>query len=74
VAERTTQRLLNRWAKGTFNANWSISIIKEAGNKFHRNFTIGLKAHPLLYRRVNLGYWTKTQREAKARVVVLNEN
>ncbi len=46
VVERITQRLLDKWVKVTFHANWSTIAIKEIGNKFHRNFTIGLKAHP----------------------------
>ncbi len=33
------------------------------------NFTSKLRARPLLYRRVNLGYGTKTQKEARERVV-----
>jgi hypothetical protein len=51
-----------------FNVNWSTNAIK--GNKFHRNFVVRLRAHPLLYREVNLGYGIETQREAKARAII----
>jgi len=30
---------------------------------------VGLRAHPLLYRKVNLGYGIETQREVKARAI-----
>jgi hypothetical protein len=39
-----------------FNANWFAITVKETRNRFHRNFATKLKAHPLLYRGVNLGY------------------
>jgi hypothetical protein len=48
-----------------FNANWFAIVIKKIGNRFHRNFTVGLRAHPLLYRGVNLGYGIQFQREAR---------
>jgi hypothetical protein len=37
-----------------FNANWSANVIKEVGDKFHRNFVVGLRAHPLLIERLTL--------------------
>jgi hypothetical protein len=52
-----------------FNANWSATIVKEARNRFHKNFTTRLIAYPLLYRRVNLGYGRKTQWEARVRAI-----
>jgi hypothetical protein len=39
--------------------NWSTTTIKEVGDIFHKNFITKLKAHPLLYKRVNLGYGKK---------------
>jgi hypothetical protein len=45
--------------------NWSTTTIKEVGDRFHKNFTTKLKAHP-----VNLGYGTKIQWEAKTRAIV----
>ncbi len=70
MAKRATQKLLDRQTKAMFNANWSTTTIKEVGDRFHRNFATKLKAHPLLYRRVNLGYGTKTQWGARARAIV----
>jgi hypothetical protein len=32
--------------------------IKEAGDKFHKKFQVGYRAHPLGYRGVNLGIST----------------
>jgi hypothetical protein len=52
-----------------FKSNLFIIVVKEVGNRFHRNFAIGLRTHPLLYRRANLFYQTKTQKEVKTRVV-----
>jgi hypothetical protein len=47
----------------TLNANWF--VIKKVEKKFDKKFVVRLRAHPLLYRGVNLGYGTKTQREQK---------
>jgi hypothetical protein len=41
--------------------------IKEKRHKFHHNFQVGYKAHPLRYMGVNLGILTPTQLEVKAR-------
>jgi hypothetical protein len=53
-----------------FNANWFANVIKETRDRFHRNFIVGLRAHPLLYKEVNLGYGIETQREAKAKAII----
>jgi len=45
---KTTQRLLDKQAKATFNANWLIVVVKEVGNRFHMNFATRLRTHPLL--------------------------
>jgi hypothetical protein len=50
MVERTTQRLLVKRAKAMFSANWSTTTIKKTRNRFHKNFAIGLKTHPLLYK------------------------
>jgi hypothetical protein len=71
MVERIAQKLLDKGANAIFNANWFAIVVKEAKNKFDKNFTTGKKAHhPLLYKGVNLGYGTKTQREVIARGVV----
>jgi hypothetical protein len=64
---KIAQRLLDRQTKATFNANWFVAVVKEAGNRFHKKFTIKLGGHLLLYRGVNLGYGTQIQREAKTK-------
>ncbi len=69
MAKWAAQKLLNMRTKAMFNANWFATIVKETKNRFHKNFAARLKAHPLLYRKVNLGYGTKVQWEAKARAI-----
>jgi hypothetical protein len=41
--------------------------IREAKDKFHQNFQVGYKAHPLGYMGANLGISTTTQSKARAR-------
>jgi len=41
--------------------------IKEVGDKFHKNFQAGYKAHPLKYKGVNLGISTHVQSKVRAR-------
>lgn len=41
--------------------------IREAEDKFHQNFQVGYKAHPLGYMGVNLSISTTTQSKARAR-------
>jgi hypothetical protein len=53
-----------------FNANWSATVIKKIGNRFHNNFTVGLKAHPLLYKGANLGYGIQIQREVTSKEII----
>jgi hypothetical protein len=53
-------------ARTNFMSTWSIATIRKSKDRFHQKFVIGLKVHPLLYRGVNLGISTRTQREAKA--------
>lgn len=33
---------------------WSIIVVRKVGDRFHQNFAMGLKAHPLWYRGVNI--------------------
>jgi len=37
---------------------WFVVAIREASDRFHQNFAMGLKEHPLLYKGVNLGIST----------------
>ncbi len=70
MVERVAQKLVDKGANAIFNANQFVAAIKEAKNRFDKNFAIGKKAHHhLLYRGVNLGYGIETQREAIARGV-----
>ncbi len=41
--------------------------IKQAKDKFHKNFQDGYRAHPLGYMGVNLGISTLAQSEARVR-------
>jgi hypothetical protein len=41
--------------------------IKEANNKFHLNFQVGSRAHPLGYVGINLGISTTAQSKARTR-------
>ncbi len=70
MVEKIAQRLLDKRTKATFNANWFVVVVKKTGNRSHRNFTIKLGGHLLLYKGVNLGYGTQIQREARAKGVV----
>jgi len=37
---------------------WSTTTTKNAQDKFHWNFVVGLRVHPLFYKGVNLGIST----------------
>jgi hypothetical protein len=62
--------LANKCAWTNFMLTWCTTTIKNAGDKFHWNFVVGLKVHPLLYKDVNLGISTKTKKETKATTMV----
>ncbi len=67
MVERTTQRLVNKQYRIDCTPTWFANTIKEVKNKFHNNFVIGLKIHPLLYKGINLGFTTSNQKKARAR-------
>jgi hypothetical protein len=46
VTKKTIQSLVEKCAKANFNNVWFATIVREVGNKFHRNFVVGFKAHP----------------------------
>jgi hypothetical protein len=44
-------------------------LLKKTRDRFHRNFIARLRAHPKVYKRVDLNYGTKIQKEARARAI-----
>jgi ribosomal protein L27 len=48
VAESAIQKLGEKCAKTNFMSAWSTIAVREVGDRFHQNFAMGLKAHPLL--------------------------
>jgi hypothetical protein len=46
-------------------STWSIVVVRNTRDKFHRNFVTSLRAHPLLFKGVNLGISTTTQRKTR---------
>ncbi len=57
--ELTKQQQIN------FIITWSSLEVRKAGNKFHRNFKVGMQAVPLGYRGVNFGSTTDRQKQAQ---------
>ncbi len=58
VAKRAIQKLAKNRARTNFMSAWFVVVIREASDRFHQNFAMGLKEHPLLYKGVNLGIST----------------
>jgi hypothetical protein len=48
VVERATQKLGENSAKTNFMLAWSLTTVKELRDRFHQNFVMALRAHPLL--------------------------
>ncbi len=62
VVERLAERELIKQQWANFIATCSSSAVREVGNKFHYNFKVGLRAHPLGYKGVNIGGITQVQK------------
>lgn len=61
------QRLVNKSYRANFAVVWSWAKIKKTKDKFHNNFLAGFKAHPSVYKGINLEFITPTQKKRKAR-------
>ncbi len=57
--------MAKKHAKINFMLAWSITIVREVGDRFHRNFAMGIKVYPLWHKGVNLGISIATHREAR---------
>ncbi len=57
--------MVEKCVRTNFMSVLSTTIIKKAWDRFHWNFAMGLKAHPLWYRGVKLAISTTTHREAR---------
>ncbi len=64
VAKKIVRRELERkpWTK--FILAWSTNVVRSLGDRFHQNFQVGLRVHPLGYRDVNLGYMINIHKQA----------
>jgi hypothetical protein len=51
---RVGQMPIEKWYRIDFNRTWSIIAIRKTNNRFHQNFQVGFKAHPLRYKGINL--------------------
>ncbi len=54
ATKKLVEKELVKQQQANFIATWSPSIVKEARDRFHSNFKVGLQAHPLGYMGVNL--------------------
>jgi hypothetical protein len=52
---KTTQRDVEKEDKAKFNNAWFAAVVKVTGERFHNNFKVGFKAHPLGYKGFGLG-------------------
>jgi hypothetical protein len=52
------KRELIKQQQANFVATWSSSTIREAWNRFHNNFKVGMQVDPFGYRGVSLGSTT----------------
>jgi hypothetical protein len=59
ATEKLVERELVKQQWADFIAAWSSSTVRKVGYKFHSNFKVGLWAHPLGYKGVNLGEITQ---------------
>jgi hypothetical protein len=67
IAKWATQRSIEKWTRATFIQAWSPIAIRDVGDQFHNNFTIGLQINPYGYKGVNLGTITQIQRVARTK-------
>jgi hypothetical protein len=67
IIEWATQRSIEKRIRATFIQAWSPIAIRDVGDQFQNNFTIGLQISPYGYRGVNLGAITQIQRVARTK-------
>jgi hypothetical protein len=63
--EKTTQRNVEKINRARFNNAWFVATVKAIGERFHNNFRVGFRAHPLGYRGFGLGMTFQQQIIAK---------
>ncbi len=65
VINKTTIIIVGKHVKTQFITTWTLIIIKEVGDKFHKNFQTCLQIDPCKYMGANLGCTTWVQQQVK---------
>jgi hypothetical protein len=52
LVEWTSQHMVKKRVRTNFNKAWFLTVIINANNKFHHNFQVGYRVHPIGYRGV----------------------
>ncbi len=62
ITKKTTQRNVEKKNRARFNNAWFVIAIRAINEKFHNNFRVGFRAHPLGYKGFGLGVTFQQQK------------
>jgi hypothetical protein len=61
VVDKTTIKIIEKHTRTQYSGPWSLTIIKEVGDRFHHNFQVSLQTDLHRYMGANLGCTTWVQ-------------